>query len=170
MVRDWETDLRVWGRPPGPTEQAKMERTEARIKEAIAASPALSGHDIQIAAQGSYKNLTHIPRESDVDIRVVLKETAFFDFTFVDPNATIEEMFARFRITPATNRFEDFRNDVGAALVARFGAAPAVESGDKAFRIHETRYQVDADVVAAFVHHRYHPDGTSDEGVEFWTR
>lgn len=170
MVRDWETDLRVWGHPPGTAEQTRMDNTEAQIRAAIAASPTLSKHSIQIAAQGSYKNLTHIPRESDVDIRVVLKDSAFFDFTFVDPDASIADMFARFGITPATYSFDRFRDDVGAALVARFGSAPAAVPRDKAFGIHETRTRVDADVVATLLHLRYHPDGTYDEGVEFWTR
>ena len=170
MVRDWEIDLRVWGRAPGPTEQGKMESTEAWIREAIKASPALASRDIDIRAQGSYKNLSHIPRESDVDIRVVLKEVAYYDFEFVDPNATTEAMFQRYGISPVAYTFDEFRNDVGAALVARFGGAPAVDPGDKAFRIRETRYQVDADVVPAFVHKRYNKIGDPDEGVEFVTR
>src|SRR5207253_395086 len=65
---------------------------------------------------------------------------------------------------------EQFRDDVGASLVARFGSAPAVSPGDKAFGIHETRTRVDADVVAALIHRRYHPDGSSNVGVEFRSR
>jgi hypothetical protein len=170
MAQDWETVLREWGHAPGLAEQTKMENTESQIKAAINANTALSAHNIQVAAQGSYKNLTHIPRESDVDIRVVLKDSVFLDFTFVDPNATTEAMFARFGISPATYSFETFRDHVGAALVARFGPPPAETPGDKAFGIRETRYFVDADVVAALGHRRYHPDGTYDEGVEFRTR
>ena len=170
MARDWEAVLREWGHPPGPTEQTKMDNTEDQIRAAIKASAVLATHDIQIAAQGSYKNLTHIPRESDVDIRVVLRESAFFDFTFVDPNASTEDMFARFGLVPATYSFEKFRDDVGAALVDRFGPSPAVKPGDKAFKIRETRYHVNADVVATLVHLRYHPDGTTDKGVQFMSR
>lgn len=65
---EWEPKLLVWGRAPGKPEQDKMERTEGEIRAAIAASTALSKHQVKIFAQGSYRNLTHIPRESDVDI------------------------------------------------------------------------------------------------------
>jgi hypothetical protein len=175
MVRDWETVLRVWGRAPGEAEQTKMENTEARIKEAIAASRALSEHDIQVKAQGSYKNLTHIPRESDVDIRVVCRDVFFSDLNFADPNVKTDTaaraaLRKRFGIIDSDYTFDQFRDDVGAALVARFGPPPAVKPGDKAFSVHETRSLVEADVVAALVHRRYRADGTWQEGVEFRTR
>lgn len=152
-----------------------MENTESQIKAAINASATLSAHEIQTAAQGSYKNLTHVPRESDVDIRVVLKGTFFYDLTFADPksatdDAVREALRRRFDITPATYSYDTFRDDVGAALVARFGGPPSVTAGDKAFGIRETRYHVESDVVAALEHRRYHADGTYDEGVEFATR
>jgi hypothetical protein len=170
MARDWEADLRAWGHPPGPAEQTKMENTESQIRAAINASTALAGRSTPVLAQGSYKNLTHIPRESDVDIRVVFMDSFFYDFSFVDPNATVDAMFARFGISPATYSYDSFRGDVGAALVARFGPQPAVDPGDKAFRIRETRYHVDADVVAVLQHRRYNADGTFEEGVEFRSR
>jgi hypothetical protein len=147
-----------------------MENTESQIRAAINASTALSGRDTPVLAQGSYKNLTHIPRESDVDIRVVLRDSFFYDFQFVDPNATTEAMFERFGISKATYTYDTFRDDVGAALEARFGPPPAVDPGDKAFRIRETRYHVDADVVAALQHRRYNADGTFEEGFEFRSR
>jgi hypothetical protein len=170
MPRDWEAVLREWGHPPGPAEQTKMENTESQIRAAINASAALAGYSTPVLAQGSYKNLTHIPRESDVDIQVVLKDSFFPDFQFVDPNATTDAMFERFGISKATYSYDAFRDDVGAALIARFGSPPAVETGDKAFRIRETRYHVDADVVAVLQHRRYRADGTFDEGVEFRSR
>jgi hypothetical protein len=147
-----------------------MDNTESQIKAAINARAALSGRKTPVLAQGSFKNLTHIPRESDVDIRVVLMDSFFYDFQFVDPNATVEAMFERFGISKATYSYDEFRDDVGAALVDRFGQPPAVDPGDKAFRIRETRYHVDADVVAALQHRRYNADGTFEEGVEFRSR
>jgi hypothetical protein len=68
--------------------------------------------------------------------------------------------------------YQEFKNDVGVALVRKFGPPPAVERGDKAYDIHETRYQVESDCLAAFRHVRYARDingriHTSAEGIEF---
>jgi hypothetical protein len=177
MARDWEQVLREWGRPPGEPEQTKMNNTESQIRAAINASPALSTHKTQIAPQGSYYNLTHVPRESDVDIRVVLKDAIFDDWSWVDPRATTDNtvraaLRERFGLSigGAAYGFTAFRDDVGKALVERFGPPPAVEPGDKAYRIRETRYHVDADVVAALEHRTYRADGSYEEGVQFITR
>jgi hypothetical protein len=175
MDRDWEDQFRTWARPPGSAEQTRMENTESQIRAAIKASAALASHDIQVAAQGSYRNLTHVPRESDVDIRVVCRDVFFSDFQFVDSTAKSDtavrdRLRTRFGVSAATYTYDQFRDDVGAALVARFGPPPSVEPGDKAFGIRETRYFVDADVVAALQHRRFANDGTYNEGVEFITR
>jgi hypothetical protein len=177
MPRDWEQQLREWGRPPGPPEQAKMEATEAQIRAALEVSAALKGHKWQTAAQGSYYNLTHVPRESDVDIRVVSHDAIFDDWSWVDQRANTDPALRsilrkRYGLTAegAAYGYYAFRDDVGDALVARFGPPPAVEPGDKAFRIHETRYHVDADVVAVLEHRTYRTDGTYEEGVQFITR
>lgn len=171
---EWEAKLRIWGRAPGRPEQDKMERTEGEIRAAIAASPALSKHRTKVFAQGSYRNLTHIPRESDVDICVVCKDAMAIDWQFVDRRAVDDPSIskaldARFGFHDSTYTFVQFKIDVGAALVARFGPPPAVTAGDKAFNIRETRYNVDADVVAALEHRRYREDGAYDEGTQFWS-
>jgi hypothetical protein len=177
MARDWEKQLREWGRAPGPTEQKKMDDTVAQIRTAIGAHPRLKLHKIEVAPQGSYYNLTHIPRESDVDIRVVNHDAVFNDWAWVDPRGNTDEavratLRRRFGIPPgpAAYDFTTFRDDVGAALVARFGTPPNVTPGDKAFNIRESRYHVDADVVACLKHRSYRKDGTSAEGVEFFSR
>jgi hypothetical protein len=177
MARDWEQQLREWGRAPGPAEQAKMEATEAQIRAALEVSAVLKGHKWQTAPQGSYYNLTHVPRESDVDIRVVSHDAIFDDWSWVDPRGNTDtsirtELRKRYGLSSgaAAYGFVAFRDDVGAALVARFGPPPAVEPGDKAFRIRETRYHVDADVVAVLEHRKYRADGTWEAGVQFVTR
>jgi hypothetical protein len=177
MARDWEAQLREWGHAPGPAEQTKMENTESQIRAAITAHPRLKLHNVQVASQGSYYNLTHIPRESDVDIRVVSHDAVYNDWSWVDPRGNTDEavratLRTRFGIPsgPAPYGFSTFRDDVGEALVARFGPTPNVTPGDKAFSIKETRYHVDADVVAALEHRTYRTDGTYEEGVEFVSR
>lgn len=175
MVRDWEEQFRVWARPPGKPEQDKMDATESQIRAAVNASTDLAAHKIQVAPQGSYYNLTHVPRESDVDIRVVCRDAIYTDLTFVDARVSTDPAVRaavrkRLGLSDSSYPYETFRDDVGKALVARFGPPPAVTPGDKAFNIRETRYHVDADVVAVLEHRRYRTDGTYDEGVEFVSR
>ena len=177
MARDWEAQLREWGRAPGKPEQDRMDATVSQIRAAISVHPRLKLHKIEIAPQGSYYNLTHIPRESDVDVRVVNHDAVYNDWSWVDPQGNTNEavratLRQRFGIPSgsASYGFTTFRDDVGEALVARFGPPPAVTPGDKAFNIRETRYHVDADVVACLEHRTYRKDGTWEEGVEFVSR
>jgi hypothetical protein len=150
MSRDWEAQLRTWSTPPGVTEQEKMERAEKEVRAAIAASRKLAAHDVDVFPQGSYRNRTNVPRESDVDICVRCNDTFFYEF-FPEDTETIRRAAA---ISPASYGYWEFKNDVAAALVARFGRS-AVKRGDKAFNVRETTYRVEADVVATFQHRRY---------------
>jgi hypothetical protein len=177
MSTDWEQQLRDWGRPPGPPEQTRMENTESQVRAALLASAALKGHNWKTKGQGSFYNLTHIPRESDVDIRVISHDAMFVDWTWVDPRGNSDSgvraaLNERFGLPggAALYGFFAFRDDVGEALVARFGEEPNVTPGDKAFRIRESRYNVDSDVVACIEHRLYRSDGTYEEGVQFISR
>ena len=64
--------FKSWGSAPGITEQEKMENTESSIRKAIKAHAKLSGMDISIIPQGSYKSKTNVKNDSDVDICVCL--------------------------------------------------------------------------------------------------
>ena len=158
----WEPRLQAWARPPGVTESEKMARAEKAIRDAIAASPALSTRDIVVFPQGSYRNRTSVPRESDVDICVMTRDVVFVDWDWVDEsartNATVRralEAEAGLADTPYT--YEGFKNDVEAALVAKFGRA-AVVRGDKAFDIRENTYRVESDCLAAYESRSYRRD------------
>src|SRR5688500_5607192 len=114
---EWEAKLRVWGRPPGKPEQDKMERTEGEIRMAIDASAALSAHKVKVFAQGAYRNLTHIPRESDVDICVVCKDAIEIDWQQVDPRAPTDAtvrnaLRSRFGFSESPYSYAQFKIDV----------------------------------------------------------
>lgn len=176
MARDWEAQFAAWSRPPTEDETRKMERAEARIREAIADDAKLESHTVKVFRQGSYYNRTNVPRESDVDIRVEIRDVQFSDFSFVDEHASDLEVRKHLRsaahLSPASYTYSEFKNDVGVALVRKFGPPPAVERGDKAYDIHETRYQVESDCLAAMRHVRYRRDASGkivagSEGIEF---
>ena len=174
MARDWEAQLTAWSVGPSKTEEEKMERAEAAVRAAIAASPKLGAHNIEVIATGSYRNRTHVRGESDVDIAVIYHGMFYSDWTFVDPNAKTDSSIRaalqkRASISDASYRDDEYKADVEAALVAKFGRA-AVVRGDKAFDVHETTYRVEADVVAAFEHRRWHDYGgrlSYSEGTQF---
>lgn len=144
---EWEPILTTWSKGPSKTEQEKCENAEKQIRKAIDASERLSKMDITVFAQGSYRGRTNVRLDSDVDINVRLNTTYFCDY----PEGKTDKDFG---LTAGSISYADFKELVGAALVARFGKS-GVTRGKKAFDVHENTNRIDADVVATFVHRRY---------------
>jgi hypothetical protein len=178
----WEPKLQGWSVGPGKTEEEKMEHAVTAIRAAIDGSTILAPHDIEVLGTGSFKNRTHIPTESDVDVAVIYKDVFFNEWRFADSRAAsnpavVQELMREANVVPATYEFSEYKGDVEAALVAHFGRA-AVRRGDIAFDIRENTYRVDSDCVAMFEHrqwwrddsgHLAHTAGTrfiSDSGVD----
>jgi hypothetical protein len=65
----------------------------------------------------------------------------------------------------ATYTYEEFKNEIEEALVAKFGRK-AVTRGSKSFDIKENSYHVEADVAAFFEHRRYTSSTSYLSGVE----
>ncbi len=154
----WEEAFSSWAQPPAKTEQERCENAEKAVRNAISASNKLKYKDIKIFTQGSYRNNTNVKQDSDVDIGILCHNTFFFDL----PNGATSDQFG---ITPATYPYEEFKNDVQAALISYFGAS-AVKRGNKVFDIHENSYRVDSDVAPFFEHRRYNSNGQHSPGVE----
>lgn len=177
MARDLEAQLRYWAKPPGDAEQQRMDNAESMIRDAIGKDPKLGGQNVSVFAQGSYKNLTYIPGESDVDVCVVYRDAWYSDWDQVDPAAKTDpviraRLMAEANIVEVQYRHAEFRDDVGVALVRKFGPDPAVKRGDKVFDIRRNSYHVDADVLAAMEHRRYRRIGgvlVPTKGVQFWS-
>jgi hypothetical protein len=159
-MTDWESTFQAWGQAPGVTEQTKCENAERAIRKAIDASSALSGRNIKVFAQGSYRNRTNAPGDSDVDICILCTDSIFFNL----PNGMTADQFGI--TTPATYRFDAYKNDIGDALVNHFGAT-SVRRGTKAFDIRENTYRVDSDAIATFEYRLYKEDGTYITGTSF---
>jgi len=156
-TRDWETTLREWSKPSSDTEEAKCDRAERMIKLAITAYPGFAGVDIHVYAKGSYPNNTNVRLDSDVDVAVELRRSLYFDGTAV-PGFTPGAVGIW---TPAPDNFSDFKMDVHAALMTKFGARNVVR-GNKAFDIHENTSRVDADVVPCWEYRYYYGIGRYD--------
>jgi hypothetical protein len=158
MNQQWENKFSSWAQSPSKTETERAQNAEQMVRNAIRASSALNARDVKVFPQGSYRNRTNIRRESDVDIGVLCYDTFFFD----NPPETTRETLG---IQPASYDYDQFKNDVGAALTSYFGSG-AVTRGDKAFDIKETSHHVEADVAPFFEHRRYDKSGKYISGVE----
>jgi len=142
-----EETFKSWAKGPGITEQTKCDNAETAVQKAIDAHEKLSSMDITVFPQGSYRNLTNVRHDSDVDICVRLNSTFFADY----PQGHAREDFGN---GAGSISFHDYRNLVQEALETYFGRQ-SVKRGNKAFDIHANTYRVDADVVAALENRRY---------------
>ena len=155
---NWERIFERWAEPPGETENERIENAITAVRKAMDADPFLA-ENTRVFVQGSYKNRVNVRRDSDVDIGVIYTGNSFFvDYP---PGSTAEAVGN----SGADFTYSQFKDLVGKALVKRFGAAH-VTRGSKAFDIHENTYRLDADVVPAFIHRRYRPNGDFICGVE----
>ena len=162
MARDWEKQLAEWSVGPGKTEEEKMDHAVTGIETAIRKSPVLGGNEIETLGTGSFKNRTHIPTESDVDVAVILKDVFVSKWDFADPRAktepaVVEELMREAGVTTTSYTYIEYKNQVEIALVDHFGRAN-VERGDKAFDITENTYRVESDAVAMFEHRQWRRD------------
>lgn len=148
--RDWEATFTSWGAAPGTTEQTKCENAERAVRKAICASTKLSSKKIEVFTQGSYANRTNVRQDSDVDVCVMYADAFFTDYSMSE--GLTGSVLGH---TDADYPYSEFKNDVGAALVSFFGQEH-VTRGNKAFDVHANTNRIDADVVPAFEHRRFH--------------
>lgn len=158
----WEERFRSWAEGPGDTEHERCENVERMIRKAIVASDDLKNLDIEVFSQGSFRNVTNIPQESDVDTSVCLKSTEYFEI----PNETAPSDFG---ISPSTFEYAQYKGEVAKAIKNYFGSEN-VTVGNKAIRVHSNTYRVDADVVPNVLFREYfNPPGSGSTrtGVKF---
>ena len=144
-----EDMLANWSKGPSQTETAKCENAARAVRNALAGCDALQGVPTRVFAQGSYRARTNVRQNSDVDICVCYAGDAFF---MEYQGGTSDEMLGHNNEPEIT--FSDFKDKVGEALSAHFGAK-GVTRGGKAFTVHENTYRIDADVLPAFEYRCY---------------
>jgi hypothetical protein len=147
MAHPLEADFREWSKPPTATEDQRCGNAESVVRNAIRSYPAFAMRNVEIFAQGSYRNGTNVKAESDVDVCVRCMDVCFMEL----PPGYSKETFG---LSDASYTYAEFRNDVEHALKSYLGAS-AVSRGNKAFDLRANTYRVDADVVATFEHRRY---------------
>ena len=154
----WEDKFKNWSTGPSKTEQDRCENAINMIKSALNASEKLKSKSIKVFLQGSYRNKVNVQADSDVDVGIVCSDVFFGDY----PKGYTRDSFG---YVAASYTFDDFKNDIEAALVAKFGRA-AVTRGGKAFDIKANTYRVEADVAPFMEHRRFKTDGSYITGVQ----
>jgi len=118
------------------------------IRKAIAASSSLKDLDVEVFAQGSFRNITNIAQESDIDVSVCLREAWYYEI----PEGTNASDFG---LCSTEHTYAKYKQNVIDAVTKYFGAEN-VTPGNKAIRIHSNSYRVDADVVPSFEFREYY--------------
>lgn len=154
-----EETIASWTRPPSDTEASKLANSERAVREAISADPKLSKKSTYVFGQGSYANDTNVRLNSDIDINARLDSVFFVDY----PEGKTDADFGN---VSADYTYAEYKNDVEAALVRKFGRDMVVRF-DKCVTVKESSTRVETDVVPTFKHRRYNVSGTISEGVQF---
>ncbi|RMH33653.1 MAG: nucleotidyltransferase [Gammaproteobacteria bacterium] len=115
----------------------------------------------EVYLQGSYKNSTNIPGDSDVDVVVQLNSVLMNNLT--------AEQKRRFGFVKSNYTWNDFYSDVERALTDYYGAS-RVRRGRKTLKV-QTPY-LPADVVVCLQYRKYPPNPRSEddyiEGMSFY--
>jgi len=147
MATDWHEQFKRWAKPPSDTEETKGSNAADMIRSAIRSSTKLKDRNVEVYATGSYANNTNIRLSSDIDVAVVLHDAMYYQL----PDGVSA---AEVGLTgTATYLFDEFREDVGAALRAKFGEG--VRPENKTFTIRENGYRLNADATPFLEHRRY---------------
>ncbi len=147
-------------KPPSDTEDAKRDRTEDQIKEALRVSSTLKSIGYKVYAKGSYANRTNVRLDYDVDIAVECAEFYFHDQTGAAADVKKAAVESKFTGYSDGYTVAHFKNDVEQALVDYYGRA-AVTRGKMAMRVRGAKTTLPADVVPCFEYHRIYD-------LDFW--
>ena len=79
MAHPLEADFREWSKPPTATEDQRCGNAESVVRNAIRSYPAFATRNVEIFAQGSYRNGTDVRTDSDVDVCVRCTDVCFLE-------------------------------------------------------------------------------------------
>jgi len=159
MPRFSEETLSNWTKPPSDSEETKLSNAERMVREAINEDSVLSSKSIEVFGQGSYANDTNVRLNSDIDINVRYTGGFYFDL----PKGMSREDFGL--NSPIKYSLDEFKKDVFAALVRKFGAG-AVQRKNKCLTILGNSYRVGTDVVPTWNYRRYNKSGSYNLGAK----
>lgn len=163
MARYSEDTLTSWTKPPSDSEQTRLETSERMVREAIREDEKLSNKSTETFGQGSYANDTNVRLNSDIDINVRYTGGYFFDL----PKDKTEADMGIDKDGPSGYSFSEFKNDIEAALVKKFGRDQVIRN-DKCVTIKGTAQRIQTDVVPTWNYRRYNDNKTYVLGAKFF--
>ncbi len=158
-----EKICKKYSEPVGESEEERCARAERMIRNAIKSSNIFDEQklsEISIFSQGSYRNGTNIPQESDVDVAICYRGSYFYDTSGITPLATLG-----LGITPAVYTYDKFKFDVTKALRTSFGQE--MQIGNKSLKIRPNSGRVSADAVPSFEFRQFRNYGDPMIGTRF---
>ncbi|MCJ8323493.1 MAG: nucleotidyltransferase [Rhizobiales bacterium] len=161
MPKNWTDTFNHWSRGPADTEATRCENAITGIRNALAKHNALANVDYIVFLQGSYKNRVNVRQNSDVDICVACRDSAYRESL-----GTFD--LKSLNLTTASYGFIDFKRDVEQALSNHFPLS-SVTQGNKAFDIKANSYRVEADVAVFFNYFAYQDNGQIISGYKMKT-
>jgi hypothetical protein len=165
------SQLETWARR---VDAPQSKRTADIIRDELERSGTyISTRSYKVYLQGSYRNITNIFRDSDVDLVVELTGTFYSGIV----NLTAEEERRRdAAYSPAELSLADFREQVLRQLLRRFGS-DVVHDGNKAIEVGGIGERLNADVLVCASYRNWEWFRSSAEGqhkyvpgIVFWTQ
>jgi hypothetical protein len=153
-----ESQLQTWSNQGATT---SAQQTHESIRTALSRYTWSSGVTYEPYLQGSYRNVTNIRGDSDVDLVVELTSVHYSNLT--------EAEKAQLGMTSAEYSWQGFRNDVIAALTSYYGVQYIDTSGSKSIKLLPNSGRLKADVVVAVTYRHYERMRVIAEGINFWT-
>lgn len=158
-----DEQLSRWTSPASEHEEAKAERTERMIREAVNAHPVLKDLPIRVHAKGSVKNNTNVRLNSDVDVAVEYEGMIQLEYANGGH-------FGMTGLTPYSGPYQNgqlylYKAAVGAAMQEAFGPASVDSSGNRVFRVRASDKSLAADVAPCTTYWFYWPN-SFHKGIE----
>jgi hypothetical protein len=150
--RDWEAWLATASGPASPTEEDQRNRTESRIRDAIARAPDIPS-SVRVYAKGSYANNTNVRRDADVDVAVEWIEQ-FKVMTWGKTEGMTAEQLGYIPVFDMISPAE-FRRRVEQAVIDAFSPSAVDTTPDKHIGVAAGTNTLDADVVPCIQLNRY---------------
>lgn len=136
-----EDQLSMWTQPWFKTEEKMAEETRAKVDEALKQHNVLNKLPIKVFAKGSYQNNTNVRKDSDIDIAVALTSLIKVEYHEGVSDTTTG-------LTNYTGISEhDFKTYVCDALKEAFGIYAVDCTGNKTFKIRESKNIMNADII-----------------------
>ncbi|MBF0270443.1 MAG: nucleotidyltransferase [Magnetococcales bacterium] len=143
----WTRHFNAWDNPPSDTEEERIQTIANKLKETLHEHPKLTCYQIDVIAQGSYRNNTNVRLHSDMDLAVVWEEVLYYkaEGCYLPQLGDTE-----IPLHTLQQKFLSFKSTLVEVLISNFGQE-AVKRGNKAINIKFTLggHTMSADVVPA---------------------